>query len=137
MWGGLVILMILSITGLLIWSTFEIIVISEAGSPIIDKDISEYLDKIEKENLINGVDRGWNGRFFLKVNGYTHKHTHKYTDIPNIYETQFSLLFPYYIYEAGVIPVWSKSYTRIKNLFKENIENSLYQTNKRKKLGLD
>lgn len=118
---------------LAIWGFFEIILICEEGSPITDKDISDYLDKIEKGNLIEGVDRRWNGKFFLKVNGYTHR----YDDNPNIYETQYSLIFPYHIIDVGVIPIWSKSYTRIKNLFKENIENSSYKTDKRKKLGLD
>lgn len=128
-----IVLLVLLGAALVIWSIFEIVILSEEGSPITDKDISDYLDKIEKGNLIKGVDRSWNDKFFLKVNGYTHRHT----DNPNIYETQFSLLFPYHIYDVGVIPVWSKSYTRVKKLFKENIENSLYQTNKRKKLGLD
>lgn len=126
MWGGLVILMILSITGLLIWSIFEILVLSEEGSPISEKDISDYLDKIENENLINGVSKRWNNKFVLNVEIYS-----------NIYETQYSLIFPYYITDVGVIPIWSKSYVRIKNLFKENIENSSYKLNKRKKLGLD
>lgn len=128
-----IVLLVVFVTVLVIWGFFEIIILFEEGSPIPEKDISDYLDKIENENLIKGVDRSWNGKFFLKVDGYTHRHT----DNPNIYETQFSLLFPYYIYGVGVIPVWSKSYTRVKKLFKENIENSLYQTNKRKKLGLD
>lgn len=133
MWGVLVILMILSITGLLIWSVFEIIVLHDEGSPIPDIDISDYLDKIEKENLINGVSKRWNDKFVLNVKGFTRKHY----DNPSIYQTQYSLLFPYYINGVGVIPIWSKSYTRIKNLFKENIENSSYKTDKRKKLGLD
>lgn len=113
-----------------VWGFFEIIILFEEGSPIPEKDISDYLDKIEKKNLINGVrvSKRWNDKFTLNVNGF---------DNPSIHKTQFSLLFPYHIGDVGVIPVWSKSYTRIKNLFKENIENSSYQTNKRKKLGLD
>lgn len=127
------VLIIIAIVGLLIWSIFEILVLSEEGSPISEKDISDYLDKIEKENLINGVSKRWNDKFVLNVQGVNHRHY----DNPSIYETQYSLLFPYYIIDVGVIPIWSKSYTRIKNLFKENIENSSYKLNKRKKLGLD
>ena len=127
------VLVLLIIIGLLIWSIFEIIVLSEEGSPISDKDISDYLDKIEKENLINGVSKRWNDKFVLNVKGFNHRHR----DNPSIYETQYSLIFPYYITDVGVIPIWSKSYRRVKNLFKENIENSSYRTDKRKKLGLD
>jgi hypothetical protein len=129
----MVILIILAIVGLLIWSIFEIIVLFEVGSTISDKDISDYLDRIESENLINGVTKRWNDKFVLNVKGYTVRHNNN----PSIYETQYSLIFPYYITDVGVIPIWSKSYRRVKNLFKENIENSSYRTDKRKKLGLD
>ena len=129
----MVILIILAIVGLLIWSIFEIIVLFEEGSPISEKDISDYLDKIEKENLINGVTKRWNDKFVLNVKGYTVRQNNN----PSIYETQYSLIFPYHITDVGVIPIWSKSYRRVKNLFKENIENSSYRTDKRKKLGLD
>jgi hypothetical protein len=47
------------------------------------------------------------------------------------------LIFPYHITDVGVIPIWSKAYSRVKKLFKDNIENSTYKTDKRKKLGLD
>lgn len=122
----LVILMVLSIVGLIAWVIIEDTTTCVLGSPISEKDISDYLDKIEKENLINGVSKGWNDKFVLNTKRYS-----------SIYETQYSLLFPYHIGDVGVIPIWSKSYTRIKNLFKENIENSSYKVNKRKKLGLD
>ena len=129
----MVILIILVIVGLLIWSIFEIIVLFEEGSPISERDISYYLDKIERENLIQGVTKRWNDKFVLKVKGFTHRHN----DNPNIYQTQYSLLFPYHITDVGVIPIWSRSYIRLKTIFKENIENSVYKTDKRKKLGLD
>ena len=127
------VLVLVTIVGLLIWSAFEIFVISEEGSPIPDKDISDYLDKIEKENLINGVSKRWNDKFVLNINGFNHRHL----DNPSIYQTQYSLLFPYHITDVGVIPIWSKSYTRLRTIFKENIENSSYKTDKRNKLGLD
>lgn len=129
----MVILIILTIVGLLIWSIFEIAVLSGEGSPISEKDISDYLDKIEKENRINGISKRWNDKFALNVKRFNHRHY----DNPSIYETQYSLLFPYHITGVGVIPIWSKSCTRLRTIFKENIENSSYKTDKRKKLGLD
>lgn len=123
----LIILMVLSIAGLMVWTVIEAVTLSENGSSISDQDISDYLDKIERENLMNGITKRWNDKFVLNFIGLN----------PSIYQTQYSLLFPYHIGDVGVIPIWSKSYTRIKNLFKENIENSSFKTNKRKKLGLD
>jgi protoheme ferro-lyase len=123
-----VLLIILVITGLLIWGILEGVALFELGSPISDKDISDYLDKIESKNLVNRVSRRWNDKFVLDIIGWPN---------PSIYETQYSIIFPYYITDVGVIPIWSKSYSRVKKLFKDNIENSVYKTDKRKKLGLD
>lgn len=124
-----VLLIVLGIIGLIIWGKFEAIVLYEEGAPISDKDLSDYLDKIENKNLIDGISQRWNGKFVLNVRGYGNN--------PSIYETQYSILFPYHIPDVGVIPIWSKSYSRVKKLFKDNIENSVYKTDKRKKLGLD
>ena len=123
-----VLLIILTIVGLLIWGIFESVALFELGSPISDKDISDYLDKIESKNLVNGVSRRWNDKFVLDIIGWPN---------PSIYETQYSIIFPYHIPDVGVIPIWSKSYSRVKKLFKDDIENSTFNTNKRKKLGLD
>lgn len=122
----MIVLIIVVIFLILVLGIVETVTACDLGSPISEKDILNYLDKIESENLINGVTKRWNDKFVLNVKRY-----------PNIYETQYSLIFPYHINEVGVIPIWSKSYTRIKNLFKENIEKSSYKTNKRQKLGLD
>jgi hypothetical protein len=129
----MIVLIIVLIVGLLILGIFELVTSCELGSPIHEKDISDYLDKIEKENLINGVSKRWNDKFVLNVKGYTVRHGNN----PSIYQTQYSLIFPYHIDGVGVIPIWSKSYTRLRTIFKENIENSSYKTDKRKKLGLD
>ena len=129
----MIVLIIVLIVGLLILGIFELVTSCELGSPIHEKDISDYLDKIEKENLINGVSKRWNDKFVLNVNGFSHRHTSNLS----IYQTQYSLIFPYHIDGVGVIPIWSKSYTRLRTIFKENIENSSYKTDKRKKLGLD
>jgi hypothetical protein len=124
----IVLLIILVSLGILALAIMETIILYDAGTPILDKDISDYLDKIEKENLINGISKRWNDKFVLDITGWPN---------PSIYETQYSILFPYHIPEVGVIPIWSKSYSRVKKLFKDDIENSSYKTNKRKKLGLD
>ena len=124
----MVVLLAILIAGLVVLGVLESIALFELGSPISDKDLSDYLDKIESENLIDGVSKRWNDKFVLNVNGYAN---------PSIYETQYSILFPYYIHDVGVIPIWSKSYSRVKKLFKDNIENSTYKTDKRKKLGLE
>jgi hypothetical protein len=129
----MVVLIIVLIVGLLVLGIIETVTTCELGSPIPEKDISDYLDKIEKENLINGVSKRWNDKFVLNVNGFSHRHTSN----PSIYQTQYSIIFPYHIDGVGVIPIWSKSYTRLKTIFKENIDNSSYKTDKRKKLGLD
>ena len=129
----MIVLIIILIVGLVILGIFESVALFELGSSIPDKDTSDYLDKIESENLINGVSKRWNDKFVLNVKGYTARHTNN----PSIYQTQYSIIFPYYITDVGVIPIWSKSYSRVKNLFKDNIENSVYKTDKRKKLGLE
>ena len=129
----MIVLIIVLVVGLLVLSIIETITTCELGSLIPEKDILDYLDKIEKENLIEGVTKRWNDKFVLNVRGYSHRHNNN----PNIYQTQYSLIFPYHITDVGVIPIWSRSYTRIRTIFKENIENTPYKTNKRKKLGLD
>jgi hypothetical protein len=127
------IVLIILIIGLIILGVVETITAYELGSPISDKDLSDYLNRIESENLINGVTKRWNDKFVLNVKGYTLRHQNN----PSIFQTQYSLIFPYHITDVGVIPIWSKSYTRLRTIFKENIENSSYKTDKRKKLGLD
>jgi hypothetical protein len=125
----MIVLLIVLIVGLLVWGIFESIAFFELGAPISDKDLSDYLNKIENKNLIDGISQRWNSKFVLNVRGYGNN--------PSIYETEYSILFPYHIPDVGVIPIWSKSYSRVKKLFKDNIENSVYKTDKRKKLGLD
>ena len=105
----MVVLIIVLAVGLLVLGIIETVTTCELGSPISEKDISDYLDKIENENLINGVSKRWNDKFVLNVKGFNHRHY----DNPSIYQTQYSLIFPYHISDVGVIPIWSKSYTRL------------------------
>jgi hypothetical protein len=129
----MIVLLIVLIVGLVVLGIIETVTAFDLGSPISDKDISDYLDRIENENLINGITLRWNDKYVLNVKGYTIRHHSN----PSIYQTQYSIIFPYYITDVGVIPIWSKSYSRVKKLFKDNIENSSYRTDKRKKLGLE
>lgn len=129
----MVVLLVVLIAGLIVLGIIETVTACELGSPISDKDTSDYLDRIENENLINGVTLRWNDKYVLNIKGYTSRHHSN----PSIYQTQYSIIFPYHITDVGVIPIWSKSYSRVKKLFKGNIENSSYKTDKRKKLGLE
>jgi hypothetical protein len=129
----MIILIVLAIGAILVLGIVETVTACDLGSPIPDKDTSDYLDKIEKEDLMNGVSKRWNDKFVLNVNGFNHRHHSN----PSIYQTKHSLVFPYYIEDVGVVPIWSKSYMRLRAIFKEHIENTVYKTDKRKKLGLD
>ena len=103
---------------------------TQAGEPYVNILRME----IDPNDINSGsVELDFNDKFVLNVKGYTLMHQNN----PSIFQTQYSLIFPYHITDVGVIPIWSKSYTRLRTIFKENIENSSYKTDKRKKLGLD
>ena len=105
----------------------EMVNLFELGTPIPEQDIADYIDKLAQEGAFKGLDRKWNDKFKLTFRGW---------DKPSIHQTQWSLLFPYYISDVGVIPVWSTSYKRIKTIFDDLISQSQYTKNKRRKLGL-
>lgn len=126
----MVVLIILLIIAILTVAIVESVTACEIGSPIPDKDVFDYLDRIKDENI--RLERKWNDKFKLQISGYDAKHRYN----PNIIQTQYSLLFPYYIEDVGTIPVWSKSYSRIKSMFEEHISSSIYTSSKRDKLGL-
>ena len=48
----MVVLLIVLIVGLVVLGIIETVTVCELGSPISDKDTSDYLDRIENENLI-------------------------------------------------------------------------------------
>ena len=129
----MIVLLVIIVVGLVALGIIETVTTCELGSPISDKDISDYLDRIESENLINGITLRWNDKYVLNIKGYTSRHHSN----PSIYQTQHSIVFPYHITDVGVIPIWSKSYSKVKKLFKDDIENSTFKSNKRKKLGLE
>jgi hypothetical protein len=98
----------------------------EQGTPAKDSDILEML---EKYGVDFDVDKKWNDKFKLYASSYK-------SNAPNIHQTQYSIIFPYYISDVGVIPIWYKSASRLKSMFEEKITASKYTTTKRDKLGL-
>lgn len=116
---------ILLILGLFVWVCIESVNLFELGAPPKDSDILEMLEKYKMEY---DVERKWNDKFKLKAS---------YRSItPNISQTQYSIIFPYYINNVGLVPIWYKSTKIIEQLFKDKITKSKYTTTKREKLGL-
>lgn len=99
----------------------------EHGTPAKDSDILEMLEKYEVDFC---VDKKWNDKFKLYTSSYK-------SNAPDIHQTQYSIIFPYYISNVGVVPIWYKSTSRIRSMFKEKITASKYTTTKRDKLGLN
>jgi len=97
----------------------------ELGLPPKDSDILETLEKYKVEY---DVDRKWNDKFKLKASYRS--------NTPDIHQTQYSIIFPYYIKDVGLVPIWYNSTKIIEQLFKDKIAKSKYTTTKREKLGL-
>jgi hypothetical protein len=97
----------------------------EHGTPAKDSDILEMLQKCQADF---DVDKKWNNKFKL--------YPHWKISAPDIHQTQYSIIFPYYISGVGVVPIWYKSASKIKSMFEEKISTSNYTTTKRGKLGL-
>lgn len=121
-----VILMVLITAAILIGIFVEGTNAMEQGTPAKDSDILEMLEK-HGENY--GIDKKWNDKFKLT--------TSYRSNAPSIHQTQFSIVFPYYINNVGVVPIWYKSASKIKSIFEEKISTSEYNVTKRDKLGLN
>lgn len=119
----IVLAMIVLCIALLVWAFIEVALITEEGTPAEDSDILEMLEKYQAEYT---VDKKWNDKFKLTT-----------WKAPNIHQTQYSIIFPYYIDGVGVVPIWYKSADRLKTIFEEKISASKYKTTKRGKLGLE
>jgi Na+/proline symporter len=120
------ILIIIVIVALLVWAGIEIVNLLEYESPAKDSDILEMLEKCGADYEL---DAKWNDKFKLKA--------HWKSSAPSIYQTQYSIIFPYYIDDVGVVPIWYKSAGRIRKIFEEKISASRYDVTKRDKLGLN
>lgn len=117
---------ILLILGLFVWVCIESVNLFELGTPPKDSDILEMLEKFKMEY---NVERKWNDKFKLTIISFK-------SMAPNIHQTQYSIIFPYYINNVGLVPIWYKSTKIIEQLFKDKITKSKYTTTKREKLGL-
>jgi hypothetical protein len=122
----MIILFVLLIVALLMWIVFESFHVFEEGAPAKDQDILEMLELKGKDYAI---DQTWDDKFLLKSLSYK-------VSVPYIHQTKYSILFPYYISDIGVIPVWYKSAKVLNQMFKEKIAASEYKVTKRDKLGL-
>jgi hypothetical protein len=122
----MILLVILVIIGLFVWVCVECVNLFELGTPPKDSDILEML---EKYSVDYELDMKYNDKFKLKKASFK-------SNAPNIHQTQYSILFPYYIDGVGLIPIWYKSTKIIEQLFKDKIVNSRYKTTTREKLGL-
>lgn len=121
----MIIIVFLLLIALLIWMIVEVLHISEEGTPAKDSDILEMLE-LKGKNY--EVGQTWDSKFKLYTS-YLH-------DTPSIYETSYSLLFPYYISGVGMVPFWYKSADKIRELMKHRLAKSNFQVTKRDKLGL-
>jgi hypothetical protein len=121
-----VILMVLITAAILIGIFIEGANLTEQGTPAKDCDILEMLEKCEAEY---GLEKKWNDKFKLNASYRS--------NAPSIHQTQFSIIFPYYISNVGVVPIWYKSASKIKKMFEEKISASKYNVTKRDKLGLN
>jgi hypothetical protein len=121
----MIIVFILLIVAIILWAGFELFHIFEQGTPAKDSDILEML---QDETMIFQLEkRRWDGKFRLSPDRF---------NTPDIVQTTSSILFPYYINDVGVVPVWYKSARVLNQMFKEKIAASNYTITKRDKLGL-
>jgi hypothetical protein len=110
---------------LVAWVIVESIMLFEEGLPAKDQDILELL---QDSNVTFKVEQRWDDHFRLSANKY---------NAPDINQTRYSILFPYYINDVGVVPIWYKSAKVLDQMFKEQIAKSNYKVTKRDKLGLN
>lgn len=99
------------------------------GSPAKDEDILEMLEK--RGDGYNDISKNWDDVLTIGSSGWN-------IDVPKISKNnKWFIHYPYYIEGVGVVPRWYKSKKVIDAKFAELIKGSRYETNKRKKLGLE
>jgi hypothetical protein len=108
------------------WCILEIAMIIEYSLPPSDSDMLEYLQKRGKDYAV--IRKNWSECFYMEGNTYRTK---------TVWKARWSILFPYYIADVGVLPVWYKSTKQLDVIFKNLKSKSNYHNNKRKELGLD
>jgi hypothetical protein len=113
---------------LAVWAIYGFSLLAEQGAPPKDVDVMEFLDKNESNYLT--LCTNWDGCYYISGGSWK-------DPVPNIFKTKAGILFPYYINNVGLIPVWYKSANRIDVVFTKLHKGSKYDNSKRKKLGLD
>lgn len=99
----------------------------EDGSPAKDKDILELFEK--KGNLYDRIHNNWDRNLIIQS---------KFSEAPTITRnSKWFIYYPYTIDGVGAVPRWYKSRKVIDAKFAELFKGSQYDTNKRKKLGLE
>lgn len=121
----MIVLLVLLGVAMFFWIAVECIVLSEEGAPAKDSDILEMLQNYGADF---DIEKKWNDKFKLKASFRSLA--------PNVHQTQYAIIFPYYIDGVGVVPIWYKSANKIKQMFDEKISSSKYTVTKRAKLGL-
>lgn len=121
----MIFLTVFLIAGILVFSIVEGVLIMEEGTPAKDSDILEMLVNYGTDF---DIEKKWNDKFKLRASFRSLA--------PSIHQTQYTIIFPYYISGVGVVPIWYKSASKIKKMFEEKISTSKYTVTKRDKLGL-
>ena len=107
----------------------NIIVRCTYGSPAKDGDILELFEK--KGDYYNDISKNWDDVLTISNIDWD-------VEIPKISRiNKWFLYYPYYIEGVGVVPRKYKSKKLIDAKFAELFKGSRYDTNKRKKLGLE
>jgi hypothetical protein len=96
----MIVIIVLSIIALITWALAECFILTEEGTPAKDSDILEMLEKYKVEY---NVEKKWNDKFKLRA---------PYSRAPSIHQTKNSIIFPYYISNVGVVPIWYKGIIR-------------------------
>lgn len=122
-------IIIILLTAILIVQLISVAMLRfEEGSPAKDKDILEFLEKTDKD--YTKITQSWSDSFYIDT-GYNS------TSPRIIRNSKWFLYYPYTIEGVGVVPYWYKSKKVIDRKFSELFKGSQWDTNKRKKLGLD
>jgi hypothetical protein len=120
----IVLAIILAIVLVIFLIVIGIFLTENGGSIINDQLIAEYLDKLGND-------------FSIYHSEYSHRIDPKYSaNVTKCIDKSpqiIRLIFPYNIGYIGVIPVWSKSKSRIDAMFATGVKTDW----KRKKLGLE
>lgn len=127
----MIVLIIVLIVALLVGIIFEGINYFEFGKlTVSDKDLSEALGtnpELDKDLTSwrgdSGVDKD-----YIKLKLITGKSC-------RFRKTEFSLLFPYYDFDLGVVPVWYRSAEVIKKVHEAKMREAGIKQTGREKLG--